>query len=101
MQEITYLPDRVITFYRGMMIGGFDLAGQIDQIETRRQPADRIGCAVRGSVMAQRTVVAMVRRLAGILTVAGHEAVRYFTKPEFCVEYPVSLGPVGSGPIED
>ncbi|MCB1488436.1 MAG: sugar ABC transporter ATP-binding protein, partial [Bauldia sp.] len=27
MQEITYLPDRVITFYRGMMIGGFDLAG--------------------------------------------------------------------------
>jgi ribose transport system ATP-binding protein len=27
MQEITYLPDRVITFYRGMQIGGFDLAG--------------------------------------------------------------------------
>ncbi len=26
MQEITYLPDRVITFYRGMKIGGFDLA---------------------------------------------------------------------------
>ncbi len=24
MQEITYLPDRVITFYRGMQIGGFD-----------------------------------------------------------------------------
>ena len=27
MQEITYLPDRVITFYRGMQIGGFDLSG--------------------------------------------------------------------------
>ena len=27
MQEITYLPDRVITFYRGMHIGGFDLSG--------------------------------------------------------------------------
>jgi ribose transport system ATP-binding protein len=27
MQEITYLPDRVITFYRGMQIGDFDLAG--------------------------------------------------------------------------
>jgi len=27
MQEITYLPDRVITFYRGMQIGGFELAG--------------------------------------------------------------------------
>ncbi len=26
MQEITYLPDRVITFYRGMPIGGFALA---------------------------------------------------------------------------
>jgi ABC-type sugar transport system ATPase subunit len=26
MQEITYLPDRVVTFYRGMKIGGFDLA---------------------------------------------------------------------------
>jgi ABC-type sugar transport system ATPase subunit len=26
MQEVTYLPDRVITFYRGMKIGGFDLA---------------------------------------------------------------------------
>ncbi|MCP4381792.1 MAG: sugar ABC transporter ATP-binding protein [Hyphomicrobiales bacterium] len=27
MQEVTYLPDRIITFYRGMKIGGFDLAG--------------------------------------------------------------------------
>lgn len=27
MQEVTYLPDRVITLYRGMQIGGFDLAG--------------------------------------------------------------------------
>ncbi len=26
MQEITYLPDRVITYYRGMQIGEFDLA---------------------------------------------------------------------------
>jgi len=30
MQEITYLPDRVITFYRGMQIGGFGL----DEITT-------------------------------------------------------------------
>ncbi len=39
MQEVTYLPDRVITFYRGMKIGGFEL-GEISTAGILKQITD-------------------------------------------------------------
>ena len=72
-----------------------DLAGQVDQLETRREAADRVGramvCALVHDRLSPRVVGILHEKAAKTLIL---QPTRGFTKPEFYVEYPVYLGPL-------
>ena len=81
---------------RDHLIGLFDLARQIAQAKTRGEAADRVGravvCALVHDRLSPRVVGILHEKAAKTLIL---QPTRGFTKPEFYVEYPVYLGPLG------